>query len=271
MAAPARSRQAVLLPTLRPPGYFPRTMELIPVLDLLRGQAVHARGGQRKTYRPVESALLPGRVGDAVALARAYHTMMGAWRCYVADLDAIEGWTPQARLIRSLADPERGFGDGLLVDGGIASVRAAETVLEAGATTIVVGFETLKGFRDLKAIVRAVGGARVVFSLDLLEGKPVQRRTHRISTQDAVGLELSARAAEAGVSALLVLDLAMVGSEAGPRNLDLLAGLKQLVGLPVYAGGGIRSPDDLRVLEGVGCDAALVGSAIHSGAIAPPA
>lgn len=245
-------------------------MELIPVLDLLRGQAVHARAGQRKTYRPVQSALLPGRAGDAVALARAYHTMLGAWRCYVADLDAIEGWTPQVKVIRALADAEHGFGEGLLVDGGVATPRAAEALLAAGASTIVVGLETLKGFRDLKAIVKAVGGDRVVFSLDLLDGKPVQRRSHRISTQDAVGLELGARAAEAGVSALVVLDLALVGTGSGPRNLDLLEGLKRLVGLPVYAGGGVRSTDDLKVLAESGCDGALVGSAIHTGAIGPP-
>ncbi len=246
-------------------------MELIPVLDLLRGQAVHARAGKRQSYRPVQSALLPGRVGDPVALARAYHTTLGAWRCYVADLDAIEGWTPQVKLIRALADADHGFGPGLLVDGGVATARAAEALLEAGATTLVVGLETLKGFKDLKAIVKAVGGDRVVFSLDLLHGKPVQLHSHRISSQDSVGLELGARAAEAGVSALLVLDLAVVGTGAGPQNLDLLEGLKRLVGLPVYAGGGVRSTEDLKLLEDAGCDAALVGSAIHSGAIAPPA
>ena len=157
------------------------------------------------------------------------------------------------------------------MDGGVATPRAAEALLEAGASTIVVGLETLKGFRDLKANVKAVGGHRVVFSLDLLDGKPVQRRTHRISTQDAVGLELGARAAEAGVSALVVLDLALVGTGSGPKNLDLLEGLKRLVGLPVYAGGGVRSTEDLKVLEESGCDGALVGSAIHTGAIAPPA
>lgn len=245
-------------------------MELIPVLDLLRGQAVHARAGQRKNYRPVQSALLPGRAGDAVALARAYHVSLGAWRCYIADLDAIEGWGPQVKLLGALADPEHGFGEGLLVDGGVATPRAAAKLIEAGASTVVVGLETLKGFRDLKAIVAAVGGDRVVFSLDLMDGKPVQRLTHRISTQDAVGLELGARAAEAGVSALLVLDLAVVGTGVGPKNLDLLAGLKRLVGLPVYAGGGVRSTEDLAVLEEAGCDAALVGSAIHNGAITPP-
>jgi phosphoribosylformimino-5-aminoimidazole carboxamide ribotide isomerase len=245
-------------------------MELIPVLDLLRGQAVHARHGTRQKYQPVQSVLLPGRVGDAVALARAYHTMMGAWRCYVADLDAIEGWAPQTKLIQAMADSDHGFGEGLIVDGGVTTPRAAEALLRAGATTLAVGLETLRGFAELRAIVGAVGGDRVIFSLDLLDGRPIQRRTGRVASEEAVVIELAARAADAGASAVLVLDLVQVGSEAGPRNLELIDGLKRLLGVPVYAGGGVRSEEDLELLEQAGCDAVLVGSAIHNGSISPP-
>jgi phosphoribosylformimino-5-aminoimidazole carboxamide ribotide isomerase len=245
-------------------------MELIPVLDLLRGQAVHARHGTRQKYQPVQSALLPGRAGDAVALARAYHTMFGSWRCYVADLDAIEGWAPQTKLIQALADDEHGFGEGLIVDGGVTTPRAAEALLRAGASNLAVGLETLRGFTELRSIVRAVGGERVIFSLDLLDGRPIQRRTGRVASEEAVVIELAARAADAGVAAVLVLDLAQVGAESGPKHLDLIDGLKRLLGVPVYAGGGVASLDDLELLEEVGCDAVLVGSAIHNGTIGPP-
>jgi phosphoribosylformimino-5-aminoimidazole carboxamide ribotide isomerase len=245
-------------------------MELIPVLDLLRGQAVHARRGARQRYQPVDSALLPGRSGDAVALARAYHTMMGSWRCYVADLDAIEGWAPQSKLIQKLADPDHGFGEGLIVDGGVTTPRAAEALIRSGASMLAVGLETLRGFTELRSIVKAVGGERVIFSLDLLDGRPIQRRTGRVASEEAVVIELAARAADAGVAAVLVLDLAQVGTETGPRHLELIDGLKRLLGVPVYAGGGVRSTDDLELLEQVGCDAVLVGSAIHNGTIGPP-
>jgi phosphoribosylformimino-5-aminoimidazole carboxamide ribotide isomerase len=245
-------------------------MELIPVLDVLRGQAVHARRGARQKYQPVQSALLPGRAGDAVALGRAYHTMMCAWRCYVADLDAIEGWAPQAKLIQALADPDHGFGEGLIVDGGVTTPRAAEALIRSGASMLAVGLETLRGFAELRAIVKAIGGERVIFSLDLLDGRPIQRRTGRVASEEAVVIELAARAADAGVAAVLVLDLAHVGAESGPRNLEILDGIKRMLGVPVYAGGGVRSGADLELLEAVGCDAALVGSAIHNGTISPP-
>jgi phosphoribosylformimino-5-aminoimidazole carboxamide ribotide isomerase len=245
-------------------------LEIIPVLDLMRGRAVHARRGPRHKYEPVQSALLPGAPGDAVTLARAYHTMLGAWRCYAADLDALEGWAPQTKLIQAIADPEHGFGPGLIVDGGVTTTRAARVLLDAGASSIAVGLETLRGFTELRAIVKAVGGERVIFSLDLLEGRPIQRRTGRVASEEAVVIELAARATDAGASAVLVLDLAVVGTLSGPRHLDLIDGLKRLIGVPVYSGGGVRSMDDLELLEEAGCDAVLVGSAIHSGGIGPP-
>jgi phosphoribosylformimino-5-aminoimidazole carboxamide ribotide isomerase len=242
-------------------------MELIPVLDLRQGQAVHARRGLRDQYRPVASSLLPGRAGDALGLGQVYREKLGAARCYVADLDAIQSGKPQLELLASLADPARGFGPHLLVDAGLSGPEQVASLIDAGAETLIAGLETLAGFAELAAIVKQAGGHRVIFSLDLMEGLPVRRRTGRIATQEAVALELGARAMDAGCHALLVLDFSAVGSEAGPRNLGLLDALKRMLGLPVYAGGGVRSKEDLRALEAAGCDAVLVGTALHKGAL----
>lgn len=210
--------------------------------------------------------LLPERPGDALGLGAAYRGLP-ARRCYIADLDAIQGRPPQYALLRELASPERGFGPGLMVDAGLAEPAQVEPLVAAGARILVAGLESLPGFAELAAIVREAAGHEVVFSLDLMLGKPVRRRTGRIATQEAVALELGARAAEAGCRGLLVLDLAAVGSEAGPRNLDLLDGIKRMVGLPIYTGGGIRSTDDLAPLAEIGCDGVLVGTALHTGKI----
>jgi phosphoribosylformimino-5-aminoimidazole carboxamide ribotide isomerase len=242
-------------------------MQIIPVLDLLRGHAVHARRGARSRYQPLESVLLPGRAGDAVTLSRAYRETLQAELCYVADLDAIQGWPAQHDLIRRLAHPVSGFGKGLLVDAGIATPAAAKAALDAGASAVVVGLETMRTFADLKRVVAAVGGTRVLFSLDMMDGIPIRRRTGKLAREEAVGLELAARAAETGVAGIIVLDLAAVGAESGPRNLGLMAGIKRLLGIPLFAGGGVRSRADLDELAQVGCDGALVGTAIHAGLI----
>jgi phosphoribosylformimino-5-aminoimidazole carboxamide ribotide isomerase len=245
-------------------------MELIPVLDLQHGQAVHARRGMRDQYQPVSSALLPDRVGDALGLARVYRESLEARRCYVADLDAIQGRVPQWELIEALAHPDAGFGAGLIVDAGLSTPEQVETLIAAGAETLVAGLETLPTFAELGEIVREAGERPVLFSLDLMDGKPIRRRTGRIASQEGVALELGARAADAGCHGLLVLDLSAVGGEAGPRNLDLIDALKRMTGMPIYSGGGVRSMEDVSALEGAGCDAVLIGTALHTGTITLP-
>ena len=142
-------------------------MRVIPVLDLMKGRAVWARGGIRGAYAPVQSVLLP-QVGDAVALAGVFHRTLGCEECYVADLDAIMGAQPQLELVRLLA----AVGSQLVIDGAASPAQAAN-ILDAGASRVIVGLETLPSFEVLAAIVQAHGRERVVFSLDLRAGRPV--------------------------------------------------------------------------------------------------
>jgi len=144
-------------------------MRIIPVLDLSRGVAVHARAGDRARYQPVRSALAPRSLGDPRTLLEGYRERLGVRECYLADLDAIQGERPQLELIEQLA-PLTGT---LLADGAVTDPEAARALLGRGVARVVVGLETLRGVGDLGAIVSDVGGDRVVFSLDLRHGRPV--------------------------------------------------------------------------------------------------
>jgi phosphoribosylformimino-5-aminoimidazole carboxamide ribotide isomerase len=239
-------------------------MLLIPVIDLARGQAVHARGGDRKRYRPVSSVLAPGSKGDAAALARAYRVTLGATHCYVADVDAIEGRALQAGLIAALADRVTGFGPGLMVDAGISTAARAREVFGRGASQIIVGLESLADFAAFEAIVAVAPAGRVVFSLDLRGGQPIVGPGF---DSDLAPTELARQAVELGAAAVLVIDLAAVGSGAGPWHLDLVRTLKQSLGTPVYAAGGVRSREDVRLLRATGCDGVLVATALHEGGL----
>src|SRR5574337_623762 len=64
-------------------------MQVIPVIDIMRGIAVHARRGERMTYRPIRSVLL--QEADPVALLGAYRDILESKMVYIADLDAIMG------------------------------------------------------------------------------------------------------------------------------------------------------------------------------------
>ena len=129
---------------------------------------------------------------------------------------------------------------------------------------MVVGLETLPTFGALEAIAAAIGTERVVFSLDLREGQPVLRPG---APHHGPPLELARAAVAAGAPALLVLDLARVGTGRGP-DLRLVDAIRRAhPEVELLAGGGVASRADLERLADAGCDGALVASALHAGGL----
>jgi len=237
-------------------------MELIPVLDLAHGVAVHAIGGDRSRYAPVRSVLVPGADGDALALAGAYRMLPRASRCYVADLDAIAGDPPQLGLLRRLQSDD-GFGGPLLLDAGVHSVSTLER-LHGGFAEVVVGLETLRSFADLEAIARHTS---VTFSLDLRNDVPLAR-PGLFDEGSREPADLARAAVEAGARSVILLDVGRVGRGAGV-NHELLASLRRaLPGVRLLAGGGVRDDADVAALEENGCDGVLIATALHLGTLA---
>ena len=69
-----------------------------------------------------------------------------------------------------------------------------------------------------------------------------------------------------GVSEVIVLDLARVGSSEGV-NVDFLKKMLETTPMDVYVGGGVRNIKDLVELKNLGVSGVLVASALHSGKI----
>ncbi len=243
-------------------------MQIIPVLDLAGGAAVHAQAGDRTRYAPLNSELVPDRTGDPVALLRAFHAILGVHECYLADLDAIQGGALQRTLLRQLAEFHTGFAGALLVDAGTNHPGGALEVLSCGASEVVVGLETLHAFADLSKIVNVVGPTRVVFSLDLKLGTPILHPAMQdASGADPDALSLAAQAIAAGVTTLLLLDLGRVGTGCGV-DLGLLEALRRrFPRIRLLAGGGVLTRKDLERMRDAGCDGALIASAIHTGRV----
>jgi phosphoribosylformimino-5-aminoimidazole carboxamide ribotide isomerase len=244
-------------------------MQLLGVIDLMGGRAVRARGGIRQQYAPVATIGDSAIDGDPLALARAYHDQFGLSTLYAADLDAIGGGEMHGTVIRGLANMSA-----LWLDAGISTVERARRAIGLGATRAVVGLESLPSLDALSAICAALGGARVAFSLDLRAGEPVigadfapPARPLRGTRPALSATDIAAHAAGAGATAIIVIDLARVGTAAGPDFAVLSRVRSAAPGTLLLAGGGIRGTADLTRLADVGCDGALVASALHDGAL----
>ena len=233
-------------------------MRVIPVLDVMRGVAVHARGGDRSRYAPVRS-VLSHSAADPLLLAAAYREALGATELYVADLDAIQGGEPSA-VVRALCVAEHR----IWLDAGASDAVRARATLACGAAHVVIGLETLPSQKDLEEIVRAVGVDRAVFSLDLRGRTPMTRRDADLPHELP---ELCVWADSTGIRRFIVLDLSRVGSADG-ADVVLLSDVREwLPRAELVAGGGIRDARDLDALAAAGYDGALVATALHEGRV----
>jgi phosphoribosylformimino-5-aminoimidazole carboxamide ribotide isomerase len=233
-------------------------MRVVPVIDLKDGAAVHAVRGERERYRPVRS-VVAGDDGDPLSLARAFRSELGLDELYVADLDAIGGECEHTSTIRSLAREAR-----VMVDAGVSEPERARALLDLDAHRVVVGTETLPGPDALDRLLAELPAGAVVLSADLHDGRALSPhpRLAGLPALDAVR-----RLQRAGLREAIVLDLARVGSGAGP-DVGLIAEIHAAFpDLELLAGGGVRDVGDLRALGDAGAAGALVATALHRGVI----
>jgi phosphoribosylformimino-5-aminoimidazole carboxamide ribotide isomerase len=237
-------------------------MRILPVIDLAGNVVVHAVAGQRNAYRPIESLLAEDATATAIGSGFVKH--FGASEVYVADLDAIGGDEPRWELYRALA----ATGLRLWLDCGLASEQRAALLQKATEhepiiSRFIIGLESVKSPQEIRSILRVLDAEQVVFSLDLRNGQ--------ICNAHDVWLEMGAEAVaatvlEMGIRSIIVLDLAQVGMGRGVGTLALCRTLRNMsCEWELIAGGGISHLENLSKLEQVGCDVALIASALHDG------
>jgi phosphoribosylformimino-5-aminoimidazole carboxamide ribotide isomerase len=228
-------------------------VQVIPVVDVQRGQVVRGVRGERHAYRPIVSRLVQGSAPCDVAVALRRVAPPPAGReavLYVADLDAIQGGLPQVDVLLALlrAQPDLH----LWVDAGFAgpaSVRSLRADLGPMARRLrpVYGSESLAGPDALAELAR---DPLAILSLDSRLGQAL----------DPSG---SWQRPDAWPRTLIVMTLDSVGAGTGPE-LDTFTRLRAMAPDRKWIGaGGVRNRNDLRAAGEAGATGWLVASALH--------
>ncbi|MCE9544548.1 MAG: hisA/hisF family protein [Planctomycetia bacterium] len=239
-------------------------MRIIPAIDLMGGVVVHGVAGRRAEYRPLKSSLAAD--SRPATVARGLIDTLGLSEFYVADLDAIGGHEPDWESYNALIKADAK----LWIDAGVADLGrdrelSAFIASTSSVTGIIIGLESLIDASQLNSLGNYFGLHRLIFSLDLIDGRP---RAAASQWKNSSPLEITADVAATGVRRLIVLDVAAVGLGQGCPTLDLCRELRRRYSdLEITSGGGIRTMADLEQLTVAGCDIALVATALHDGRI----
>jgi phosphoribosylformimino-5-aminoimidazole carboxamide ribotide isomerase len=219
--------------------------ELIPVIDLMGGVVVHARAGERASYRPLRSKLADG--SQAVDIVRGLLEFHVFETLYIADLDAIQRRGDHFSLIGRLRGEFPNLR--LWVDAGFDDLDAARRFLDADLAEIVLGSESQSDLAFLEALQDE---ARLILSLDF-------------KGDERLGPGALFEPTEIWPERVIVMTLARVGGATGPDLARLATIRKQTPERRLFAAGGVRGRDDLEALLAAGAAGVLLASALHDG------
>jgi phosphoribosyl isomerase A len=229
----------------------PVTLELLPAVDLLDGQAARLEQGVAGTQTAY---------GDPVEAAAGFAAQGARW-LHVVDLDAAFGRGPRnreqlGRIVAAVA-PVR-----VEASGGVRTAADLHALLDLGAARVVIGTAALE---DPAWVAEACArhGEQVAVGLDA-RGRTLQARGW---TRAGDLFEALERLEAAGCRRFVHTEVARDGMLAGPatgRLRELLAATAR----PVIASGGVAGPDDLRALAALepdGLEGVIVGKALYAG------
>lgn len=230
-------------------------MEVIPGIDLMRGEcvcAVHRPFADRSDF-----------LHDPASVAELWASE-GARRLFLADLDGARMGQPVnfPAVLRILAATK------IPVDlgGGIRSLDAAKRVLDQGVDRVVIGTSAALDQKLAETIFGTIGD-RAILSIASLNGY-VAIRDWQARTDERAEV-FARRMVNLGAKRIVFTDVSRKGMRGGV-NTHSIQRMAKALAVPVIASGGVSGLDDLKqlkALEPIGVEGAIVVTAIYSGTV----
>ena len=217
-------------------------MDIIPVIDIRRGQVVHAVKGQRQNYRPLQTSLCESNSPEDIV--QAFVNSYPFKTIYIADLDAIERQSNNDQIIRQLHDKFQSVT--FWVDQGLSSPTDLKNQC---CGQHVLGSETNISPDTLNEIITI--SPDIILSLDF-------------QTNTFLGDQNLLQKTSLWPGRIIIMSLAHVGSDNGP-DYELISSLIKTAGdRKIYVAGGVRHETDLELLNNMGIDGVLIATALHT-------
>ena len=221
---------------------------LIPSIDLLGGKIVQLVQGEKKALEFDDFSYWTNRFSEYPLVQ-------------LIDLDAAMGSGSNRELITMIAKQLP-----CQVGGGIRNLEQARELLDAGAQRVIIGSSLLKDGHINKALAEecssALGVEKLTFAIDSRKGKVAIKGWKENTSVDPLDM---IDALESYCSAFLYTHIDTEGTMSG-FPLEVARKLRRATSRQLIVAGGIRSLDEVQVLDEMGVDA-VVGMAIYTGKI----
>jgi phosphoribosylformimino-5-aminoimidazole carboxamide ribotide isomerase len=231
-----------------------KPFEVIPAIDLLRGDAVRLSQGRYDEATVYDSN--PAKVADRFAAA-------GIRRLHVVDLEGAKAGRPvQGEAIKQILAAVGSVP--VQLGGGIRTIEGVDEALGWGLDRVILGTAAL---RDPQLVKQSAAKypERIVVGIDAREGLVAVEGW--LEASETTALDLAKRFEDAGVAAIVYTDISRDGMLSGP-NIEATAALAESIGIPVIVSGGVATNDDIvraAQCRDKGICGVIAGRAIYTG------
>jgi len=226
-------------------------MKIIPAIDIIAGRCVRLTQGD---YGRVKRYAV-----DPVVAALQFRES-GASCLQVIDLDGAKfGYPKNEKIIKKIF---QATGLPITVGGGIRDLKTAKQFLDSGFYRVILSTAVFKK-NLVKNLIANYGAERIVVAVDVKDGQ-VMTRGWRQAAGMSIDQYLKLIKA-VGINQILLTDVVRDGTLSGPNFVLASKVIKN--NFKVTVAGGITTLAQLRRLNRLGADGAVIGKAAYEGQI----
>jgi phosphoribosylformimino-5-aminoimidazole carboxamide ribotide isomerase len=234
------------------------SFRIIPVIDLLNTEAVHAVKGERDKYKPLKSKLID--TSNPIKIINIIKQKLGLFEIYIADLDSIINRKPNLDLLTKILEiPDVK----IMLDPGIISKNDLQRFSELKINKLILGLETINNIDLIKEAITIMGKKKIIVSIDMYQEK-ILSNIMELKNQNPI--QIVSQLEKIGIKELILLDLFRVGQKVGGLPTLYLNIRKEFQG-SILIGGGVKDSNDLLNLYKNGFNGALIATSLYDGTI----
>lgn len=235
-----------------------KRFKIIPVIDILNANAVHAKKGKRTAYKPLKSYLFQS--SNPVEIINIIKNKFDFDEFYIADLDSIIKRAPNFQILNDIL---RISDIDVVLDPGIADLKDILQFSKFKIKSLILGLETIKNFKVISQSLEILNPNNIIISIDMYKGQ-ILSNAKDIESQNPI--ILIKKIESLGIKTIILLDLYRVGQKIGgipPLYLEILRNFKG----NVLVGGGIKNYGDLLDYKDNNFSGVLIATALYDGTI----
>jgi len=231
-----------------------KKFKVIPVLDILNSEAVHAVKGERNKYKPLKSKLFNSSNPVEILKVLRYKYQFNEF--YIADLDAITNRKPNIHLLTKILKIS---GINILIDPGIVDFKDIQQYSKYEIKKLIIGLETIQSLGIIREALALLGQKNLIISIDMYKEKILTKAT---GLKNITSLEIINRIESLGVKKIILLDLFRVGQKIGGIPQQYLE-IQDSFNGDIYVGGGIKDYKDILNYKQQNFTGILIATALY--------